>query len=103
KWLDGIARAVGGGLELVPVAPETLTAQGVAPWAGAKSLPCWLPDGYQGMGAMDVADAHAAGLRIRPLEDVVAGALADDRTLGLDRERKAGLTPEQETAVLASL
>lgn len=103
----GIAAAVrdagGPEVELVAVAPERLTELGVQPWAGPTSLPCWLPDGYQALGASNVEPALAAGLRIRPLADATLGALDHERTLGLDRDRKAGLTPAEEAGVLDAL
>ncbi|MQA61899.1 MAG: NAD-dependent epimerase/dehydratase family protein [Actinophytocola sp.] len=104
ELLAGIAGAVGGSgadAEMVPIAPEVLTEAEVAPWGGPRSLPLWLPPGYEGMGAHDAEPALAAGLRPRPLADAVAGALAHERALGLDRERKSGLTPAEEAQLLA--
>ncbi|WP_130344297.1 NAD-dependent epimerase/dehydratase family protein [Herbihabitans rhizosphaerae] len=98
--LAEIGEAVGVDHELVPVSPETLVAQGVSPWAGPKSLPLWLPETHLGMCAHDPEPALAAGLKVRPLADAVAGALDHERALGLDRERKAGLTPDEEAEVL---
>lgn len=101
--LAGIAAAVGGDIELVPVAPERLTELGVSPWGGPKSLPCWLPEDYVGMCACDVESAFAAGLRVRPLADAAASALEQERILGVDRQRKAGLSVAEEIEVLAAL
>lgn len=99
--LAAIAQTVGGEAELVLVAPTVLEAAGVNPWAGPRSLPIWLPVDIQGMLAHDARPALEAGLRVRPLEEAVAGALEQERALGLGRERKAGLTPEEEAEVLA--
>lgn len=100
--LAGIAAAVGTDPELVPVAPEALEAAGVQAWMGPKSLPLWLPDSHAGMGSHDAGPPMAAGLNIRPLDEAALGALEHERFLGLDRERRAGLTPDEEVEVLAA-
>ncbi|WP_156754536.1 NAD-dependent epimerase/dehydratase family protein [Actinokineospora pegani] len=101
--LAAISEAVSADVDLVPVAPRRLTELGVAAWSGPRSLPLWLPDSHRNMTNRDPAPAAAAGLVSRPLAEVVAGALDHERALGLDRERKAGLTPDQEREVLAAL
>ncbi|MFD4197704.1 NAD-dependent epimerase/dehydratase family protein [Amycolatopsis thermoflava] len=88
------------GTELVPVTEETLTAAGVQPWFGPKSLPLWLPASHHGLAAHDASAAQAAGLEIRPLADTVLAALDEERARGLDRPRKAGLTPDEEAALI---
>jgi nucleoside-diphosphate-sugar epimerase len=99
--LDEIAAAVGApDLERVPVAPDALAAAGVAPWAGPRSLPLWLPASHVGIAARDTAPAAAAGLVCRPVGDTARGALEHERALGLGRERRAGLTPADEAALL---
>jgi nucleoside-diphosphate-sugar epimerase len=99
--LAGIADTVGAEVELVPVALATLDKAGVEPWSGPRSLPLWLPASHAGMAAHDPSPALAAGLRPRPLEDAVQGALAHERALGLGRDRKAGLSPAEEAEILA--
>ncbi|WP_243787728.1 NAD-dependent epimerase/dehydratase family protein [Saccharopolyspora gloriosae] len=95
------ARLVGApDLELVPVAPEVLTGAGVAHWGGPASLPLWLPESMHGLVTHDPVPARDAGLVLRALGDTIRTALADERARGLDRPRRAGLTPEQERAVL---
>ncbi|HEY7814850.1 MAG TPA: hypothetical protein VIC62_16510, partial [Nakamurella sp.] len=101
--LRGIADVVGVPVELVPVAPDVLAAADVNPWGGPKSLPLWLPSTHWGLGAHDATPSLAAGLRIRPLADTVSATLGTERRLGLDRERKAGLSPAQEAMVLAGV
>lgn len=103
ELLREIADATGGDAELVPVGPETLVAAGVTPWAGPKSLPLWAPSTHYGFLSHDAAPAIRAGLHIRPLAETVAGALATERELGLDRERKAGLTEQEEREILDAL
>jgi 2'-hydroxyisoflavone reductase len=99
--LAGVAEAVGVDVALVPAAPAALDAAKVIPWSGPRSLPLWLPPTHSGLGAHDPAPSREAGLRTRPLADAAAGALAHERTLGLERDRKAGLSPKEEAEVLA--
>ncbi|MDT8913399.1 NAD-dependent epimerase/dehydratase family protein [Amycolatopsis sp. PS_44_ISF1] len=101
--LREIAAASGGRAELVPAPDDRLTAAGVTPWSGPRSLPLWLPEDLQGMTAHDPAPSLAAGLRIRPLAETVAAALETEQELGADRERRAGLSPADEAEVLAGL
>ncbi|CRK60448.1 NAD-dependent epimerase/dehydratase [Alloactinosynnema sp. L-07] len=95
--------AAGFDVELVPVAEDVLVKHGVQAWMGPKSLPLWLPESHRLMASRDAGPALAAGLKPRPLADAVEGALAHERAMGLDRERKAGLTAAEEAAVLAAL
>lgn len=88
--------------ELVPVSPSWLDERGVRPWSGPRSLPLWVPAEYTGFMAHDVSASLAAGLKTRPLEQTAAAALAHERTLGLDREREAGLTMTEEAELLAA-
>lgn len=89
--------------ELVTATDEQLLAAGVQHWSGPKSLPLWVPPELSGFGAHDPSASLSAGLTIRPLADAVAGALAREHELGLDRPRRAGLTAAEESDVLASL
>jgi len=89
--------------ELVPVPPDWLESHGVRPWSGPRSLPLWAPGAeYAGFMAHDVAASFAAGLRSRPLAETAADALAHERTLGLERDRRAGLSPAEEAELLAA-
>jgi 2'-hydroxyisoflavone reductase len=100
--LDEVADAVGAaGLERVPVHPDVLMEAGVDTWAGPRSLPLWLPPSHYGLGAHDEGPATAAGLRCRSVAETARGALETERALGLDRLRRAGLTPADEMTFLA--
>jgi 2'-hydroxyisoflavone reductase len=69
---------------------------------GPSSLPLWLPDPvYAGYGDWDVSASLADGLTIRPIEQTAADALAWERQLGLDRQRKAGITADEEMSLLS--
>jgi 2'-hydroxyisoflavone reductase len=102
-FLREIADLVGGDTELVPVASEVLTEAGVGYWGGPDALPLWLPPTHFGIASHDPAPSIEAGLKLRPLADTVAAALETERELGLDRERKSGLSLDAEAKVLAGL
>lgn len=70
-------------------------------WGGPTSLPLWLPETHHGLLAHDATRSWEAGLTTRSLAETVEAALADERRLGLDRSRKAGLTPQEEAALLS--
>jgi len=101
--IEEIAAAVGFDGEMVKVAPERLTEAGVNAWGGPRSLPLWAPDGYDGFKSHDPTPSIEAGMPVRPFADAVADALERERELGLDRERKAGLSLAEEEEVLAKL
>jgi 2'-hydroxyisoflavone reductase len=92
-----------GAVRLTPVAERVLTEAKVTPWSGPRSLPLWLPRSHHGVTSHDPAPSLAAGLRLRPLAETVADALAEEHRRGPDRERKAGLSATEEAEVLATL
>jgi nucleoside-diphosphate-sugar epimerase len=98
--IRGIADVVGGDVELVPISPQTLAEHKIVPWAGPRSLPLWLPESHRMMCGRDAGPAIAAGLTPRPLTDAVAGALDYERGLGLERDRKAGLSATEEAELI---
>ncbi|WP_431791043.1 NAD-dependent epimerase/dehydratase family protein [Microbacterium paraoxydans] len=79
---------------------ERLVAEGVAYWAGPRSLPLWLPPEMSGFMTRSNARYRRSGGRIRPLEETVERVVADERERGVDRERRAGLTRTEERALL---
>lgn len=89
--------------ELVTADPDLLLSSGIRHYMGPSSLPLWAPMRRERVLAHDVTPSLRAGLRIRPLEETAASALAHERALGLDRTRRAGLTPTEESAVLTRL
>jgi 2'-hydroxyisoflavone reductase len=101
--LEEIAAAVGADVELVPATSDQLVAAEVNPWSGPRSLPMWTgPEDHGGM-SHDPAPSLEAGMPVRPLAETVADALERERELGLDRERRAGLSLAQEKEILAKL
>jgi len=103
SMLAEIAATVGFDGELVKATSEQLTEAKVAPWGGPRSLPLWLPGDYEGMKTHDPTPSIEAGMPVRPLADATRDALERERELGLDRERRAGLSLAEEAEILAKL
>lgn len=91
------------GTQLVPVKESVLKELNINPWSGPRSLPLWLPREWAKMVGRDVSNALANGLRVRPLAETALDSLEYERGLGLDRTRKAGLTPEEEQEILTAV
>jgi hypothetical protein len=88
----------------VVTAPEDwLVEKGIDYWSGPDSLPLWLPPGHDGFCARSNLAARAAGLNTRPWQETVAETLQDERNRGLNRHRKAGLSPATEARLAAEL
>ncbi len=102
--LGDMVTAVGGPeVSLTWVPTEWLTEKLVAPWAGPDSLPLWLPlPEYAGFMSRDVSASVAAGLRTRGTAEIATAALEWERVLGLERDRRSGITPEREAELLAA-
>ena len=82
------------GAEVTWAADEFLQEHEVGPWL---ELPLWIPDPeWVGMHSIDVGRAVAAGLRFRPLEETIRGAVQAPLQDGV------GLTPEREGDLLAA-
>jgi nucleoside-diphosphate-sugar epimerase len=89
---------------LVEATDAWLVEHQVEPWMGPESLPLWLPQTeYAGFMTRRNDAARRAGLVLRPVAQTVRDTLAWERELGLDRDRRAGLSPERERALLADL
>lgn len=83
---------------------QWLLTQGVQEWMGARSLPLWLVDPeWLGFNANDSSKARRAGLSTRPLDETLADALAWEMSRKRDRVRQAGLSDDDERALLEAL
>lgn len=100
--IDAAAAAVGFSGEQVRASPRWLAEHDVAFWAGPRSLPLWVPD-HDGMGSRDDTRILKAGLRRRPMDRMLAETLDYELSLGLDRERRAGLSREDELQLIEQL
>nr|WP_314843694.1 NAD-dependent epimerase/dehydratase family protein [uncultured Microbacterium sp.] len=101
--LGGVRRASGHGGATVEADDEWLADNGVAHWAGEKSLPLWLPADMPGFMSRSNARYHAAGGSLRPLDDTIAAVIRDERERGVDRPRRAGLSRAEEEHLLRRL
>lgn len=102
--LMALARSAAGHAgRVVEAEPGWLTAHGVDHFAGPRSLPLWLPDGHELTVVRPSGRARAAALSWRPYRRMIDEALRDERALGFDRARRAGLTRTDERALLQAL
>ncbi len=104
EWVE-LARKVGGHTGPVVLAPqEWLEEQKVEQYMGPESITMWITEpGYEGWSSRSGAAAREAGLTHRPREELMVDTLAWERELGLDRERKAGLSLAREQELIKSL
>jgi nucleoside-diphosphate-sugar epimerase len=102
EWVDLCRRIGGHHGPVVRVPQQWLVDQDVEQYMGADSLAMWsVETGWEGWSTRTGAAAVAAGLRHRDRAELVTDMLAYERAEGLDRPRKAGLSPQRERALLA--
>ncbi|BCW48759.1 NAD-dependent epimerase/dehydratase family protein [Arthrobacter sp. StoSoilB13] len=89
--------------EIVQADEDWLVGQGVEYWSGPDSLPLWLPADHDGFQSRSNQAAKALGMTLRPWQETLRGALDYERSLGLERERKAGLSRETERRLVGLL
>jgi 2'-hydroxyisoflavone reductase len=107
--LEGIKTAIGSNATFTWVPSEYLREQKVRPWAGANSMPVWIPPEGPTAGFMrrDISKAVSKGLTFRPLAVTAKDTLAWNKTrpqAQLDALAQgkggAGMSREYEKAVL---
>jgi len=103
EMLDRIRTLAGHTGETVTASDAWLEEQGVDYWMGERSLPLWLPDDMPGFMRRDNRAYRESGGTLAPIDDTIARVLADERTRGLDRERRAGLSRADERSLLDAL
>lgn len=83
------------------VAPEVLAKANVQPWAGARSIPFWVPwAGWEHLMNRDPEPALEAGLNIRPLAETARDTYHWAKTTGA---AATGLTRAEELEVIETL
>jgi nucleoside-diphosphate-sugar epimerase len=103
EWVE-LSRRIGGHIgPVVHVPQQWLIDQNVEQYGGEESLAMWsVQPGWEGWSARSGAAAVAAGLRHRDRAELLTDVLAYERAEGLDRPRRAGLSPHRERALLAA-
>jgi len=99
-FLEQANSALGSPAALTWVEEDFLQEQEVGAW---MELPLWIPEDGQmdGFLRVNVAKALAAGLHFRPVADTVTATRAWNRTRAA-ADRKAGMQPDREQALLAA-
>jgi 2'-hydroxyisoflavone reductase len=85
---------------MISAADEWLLEHDVRFWAGPRSLPLWLPLADVAFAQRDNTAFHAAGGDLMDLGQTVRRILDDEANLGLDRERRSGLSRTEELQLL---
>ncbi|WP_232083498.1 NAD-dependent epimerase/dehydratase family protein [Arthrobacter sp. SO5] len=89
--------------EFISADDNWLIERNVSYWAGPRSLPLWLPRNDSAFAQRSRTRFLAAGGTERNLKQTLEDVLADERTRGLNRERRSGLNRDEETLLLAEI
>lgn len=98
EFLNKCKETVGNKTELIWIEEKFLLGHEVEGWS---DMPLWIPDSMnmKGFLTVNIRKALDAGLTFRPLEETIRDTLAWESTRDVT-ERKAGLDPEKEKAIL---
>lgn len=89
--------------KLVSADDAWLRAHDVAFWAGPRALPLWLPLEDAAFAQRSAQRYFISGGVERSLIETLESLLADERTRGLDRIRRSGLSRTDELELLSKL
>ena len=95
-----VASVTGFDGQLIEVEDSALVSHGVRYWAGPRSLPLWLPPSDAALAQRSGEAFLQSGGQVRPMEATVSAVLAYERSRGIDRARRSGLTASEERDVL---
>ena len=95
--LEACREVTGGNARLHWVEDEFLDAHGLKMYA---DLPLWVTRRFAGVNQYSIDKALAAGLRHRPLEELIRDTVEWLSTRPADYKWKAGLSPEREADLL---
>ena len=102
EMLETASRVAGSHTPTTPMSAARLVEEGVAEWAGPRSLPLWISDpDWQGFSARDGSRAERLGLHRRPIEETFRDTLAWEEQQPL-HPHGAGLSDDEERALLGA-
>ena len=96
-------RVAGHTGELITAEDDWLTAHGINYWAGPRSLPLWLPRSDTAFAQRSRSRFVEAGGTERSLQNTLQDVLKDEQARGLDRERRSGLTRQEQRVLLTEI
>ncbi len=103
ETLDTAANLAGFTGTRIMAADDWLSDHEVEHWAGARSLPLWLPVAASAMMRRDNSAFLGANGAMRSFESTLVDTLADEQLRGLERVRRAGLTRADELALIGQI
>lgn len=103
ETVEAAATIAGFTGETIEAPEDWLIERDVSYWSGPRSLPLWLPAADVGFAQRSNSRFLEADGHLRSLTETLEATLAFERERGLGRSRKAGLTRDEELALLGEL